>query len=671
MPEHLLYGTAYYYEYLPLDRIEKDFQMMNDAGINTIRIAESTWSTWEPQDGKFDFSLLHHVLQTANKYGLSVIVGTPTYAIPPWLAKKYPDLLADTHSGVCRYGHRQNFDITHPGYLFHAERLLRRLFEEIRDYDHIIGFQLDNETKPYDTCSARAQEMFKERLKKRFKTVGEFNRRMGLAYWSNSIGDWDDLPDVRGTVNASFGAEYEAFQRDLVTEFLAWQRQILEEYRRPDQFVTHNFDYEWRLHSFGLQPEVNQFDAAKALTITGCDIYHPSEHLLTGAEIAFGGAIAYALKRSNYLVLETQAQGNFGWLPYPGQLRLQAFAHLSGGADGISYWHWHSIHNAVESYWKGVLSHDFSAGAVYREAVTIGKDFRRLSEKLLHLKKENQTAVIVSSRSQSGLKWFPTCQQGDTPEHTYSDYLRWICDALYRLNIEYDIVDDTQRDFSKYTVVFAPVLYSADDSLIDALCRYTEKGGKLIATFKSFFSDELLKIRHDAQPHKMTGCFGITYDRFTKPADVTLVSETVPLPERCTVSDWMELLQPETAEVLCSYSHPAWGSIPAVTVNSYGRGKAVYLGCCFDAAGLEALLRHLFTAWKFPLCPCRFPLIIRSGINMQGRRITYCMNFSGEEQTFSFHPAGCELLSGTSVAEHEELALKPWDFVIIEGDAGN
>ncbi|MDO4344050.1 MAG: beta-galactosidase [Eubacteriales bacterium] len=666
MPDHLLYGAAYYYEYLPEDRMEKDFCMMTKAGINTIRIAESTWSTWEPREGEFDFSILHRVLQTAKKHGLSVIVGTPTYAIPPWLAKKYPDVMADTHTGICRYGHRQNFDITHPGYLFHAERILRRLFEEVQGYENVIGFQLDNETKSYDTCSPRAQELFKEWLKKRFKTPEELNRRMGLAYWSNSIGSWDDLPDVRGTINASFGAEYEAFQRNLVTEFLAWQRCILEEYRRPGQFVTHNFDYEWRLYSHGLQPDVDQFDAANFLTIIGCDIYHPSEHLLTGAEIAFGGAVAYALKQSNYLVLETQAQGNFGWLPYPGQLRLQAFAHLASGADGISYWHWHSIHNAVESYWKGILSHDFSEGAVYQDIQSIGQDLSRLSEKLVHLKKQSRVAVMVSSRSQTGLKWFPTCRQEETPEHNYSDYLRWICDACYRLNIEYDIVNDTKRDFSNYDVLILPALYAAEESLISALLDFVRAGGKLIATFKSFFCDEVLKIRHDAQPHRMTECFGLTYDRFTQPVDVSLASDTVPLPKACAVTDWMELLSVQGAEVLCCYNHPAWGGIPAVTKNHFGRGEAVYLGCCFEAGGLEALLSYLFAEWKLPLSPCRFPLIVRRGINAQGHLITYYLNFSGQSQHVPVHPAGCSLLFGTQVGENEGITLPPWGVMILE-----
>ena len=97
--DHLLFGAAYYSEYLPYDRVEKDMEMMEKAGMNTIRIAESTWSTIEPKDGIFDFTHLDKMLEAAARHHISVIVGTPTYAIPAWLAKKYPDILALTNNG--------------------------------------------------------------------------------------------------------------------------------------------------------------------------------------------------------------------------------------------------------------------------------------------------------------------------------------------------------------------------------------------------------------------------------------------------------------------------------------------------------------------------------------------------------------------------------------------
>lgn len=83
--ERLLYGAAYYEEYLPVDRLEKDVELMKAAGINVVRIAESTWSTCEPQDGVFDFSHVERVLDAMEQAGISVIIGTPTYAVPTWM----------------------------------------------------------------------------------------------------------------------------------------------------------------------------------------------------------------------------------------------------------------------------------------------------------------------------------------------------------------------------------------------------------------------------------------------------------------------------------------------------------------------------------------------------------------------------------------------------------
>ena len=121
--DKLLFGAAYYDEYLPYDRIETDMELMEKAKINVIRIAESTWSTYEPQEGVFDFTHLHRMLTASQRHNIQVIVGTPTYAVPTWLAAKYPDIITQTHHGQERYGHRQNMDITHPYALFTYHRL--------------------------------------------------------------------------------------------------------------------------------------------------------------------------------------------------------------------------------------------------------------------------------------------------------------------------------------------------------------------------------------------------------------------------------------------------------------------------------------------------------------------------------------------------------------------
>ena len=67
--DHILFGAAYYDEYLMMkgiDRIDEDMAMMKAAGLNVIRIAESTWSTCEPQPGVFDFTYVDRALDAAN-----------------------------------------------------------------------------------------------------------------------------------------------------------------------------------------------------------------------------------------------------------------------------------------------------------------------------------------------------------------------------------------------------------------------------------------------------------------------------------------------------------------------------------------------------------------------------------------------------------------------------
>lgn len=667
--DQLYYGAAYYDEYMPYDRLEKDMEMMERAGMNLIRIAESTWSTWEPQEGQFDFTHLHRMLDAAGRHHIQVIVGTPTYAIPSWLANKADDMLALTHSGQELYGHRQNMDITHPIYLEHARILIERLMAEVADVPHVIGFQLDNETRAYDTCSPRAQRMFVEYLKEQYPDIQAFNHEFGLDYWSNRVDRWEDFPDIRGTINQSLAAEYAKFQRKLVTDFFQWQVDIVNRFKRPDQFITHNFDFEWHDYSFGLQPQVNQFEAAACMDVAGCDIYHPSQDLLTGCELNVCGNIARGIKRANYLVLETQAQGNLSWLPYPGQLRLQAYSHLANGANCVEYWHWHSIHNAIESYWKGVLSHDLAENDTYRACSVIGNEWKRIGSHLKNLSKENRIAVVADNASLTALANFPTAS-GDIS--CYNTILRWLCDALFHINLEYDIIPADSTLLHEYDVVILPALYSAGESYLQALNAYVQNGGNLIVTFKSAFSDEHLKIYHDTQPHILHEALGISYDEFTAPREVFVSFNGVCGQAR----EWMEMVRADGANVLAYYEHPVWNRYAAVTEHSYGKGHTLYLATLFEEPVLLEVLRHFLDTigykepQKAPIF-AQYPVAIKQGINDFGNRIVYLLNYSGEEQTIASLPFDAvELLSGTNVTTGDAFSLAPWGVAVFEVQTG-
>ena len=600
--------------------------------------------------------------------------GTPTYAIPTWMVKSHPDVMAETVKGRGIYGARQIMDITHPVYRFYAERVIRKLMECTAHRKCVIGFQVDNETKYYGTAGKNVQEKFVKYLRKNFNNdLDAMNHEFGLDYWSNRINAWEDFPDVRGTINGSLGAEFEKFQRTLVDEFLSWQADIVNEYRREDQFITHNFDFEWRGYSYGVQPDVNHYHAAKALTIAGTDIYHPTQDDLTGAEIAFGGDMTRSLKRDNYLVLETEAQGYPGWTPYKGQLRLQAYSHLANGANSVMYWHWHSIHNSFETYWRGLLSHDMQENAPYREACIIGNEFSRLGSHLVNLKKKNEVAILVSNEALTALKWFGI-EATAAGDHGigYNDVVRWLYDTLFKMNVECDFVWPESDNLDQYKAIFVPALYAAPDELLEKLKQYTANGGTLVATFKTAFANENVKVSHEMQPHILSNCFGISYQQFTFPKNTGLSGSIIngtakDSDEKAEAKVFMELLMPQEAEVLASYDHYNWKEYAAITKNHYGKGTAIYIGCMTDDNTLKAVLTEALNSAEVEIPEYSWPVIVRKGINDLNKCVRYILNYSAEEQNVIYHGAnGTELFSEESVQDGDTVTVLPWNLKIVE-----
>lgn len=666
--DKLLFGVAYYDEYTPYERLDKDVQMMKAAGVNVVRIAESTWSLEEPQEGVFDFSRVDRVLNAMHRAGISVIIGTPTYAVPSWLARKYPDVLAVTPDGPRTFGPRQNMDITNPDFRRHAEQIIRALVAHVKDHPAIIGYQVDNETKAYNTAGPGVQKLFVAHMKQQFPSLPAMNQAFGTDHWSNRVSNWDDFPSMVGTLNASFVGEFAKFQRQLVTDFLAWQAGIVREYKRPGQFITQNFDLEWRGYSYGIQPEVDHFAAAQVLDIAGIDIYHPTQDQLTGTEISLGGDLARSMKGGqNYLVIETAAQGFPQWVPYPGQLRLQAFSHLASGASMLEYWHWSSLHNSVETYWKGLLSQDFEPNPTYDEAKTIGRDFARLSPQLVNLKPTNKAAILFSNAACTAFNWFSL---GGGSKEKYNDVLRPFYDALYRLNVGCDFVDPSSPALGRYQLLVVPALYAAPASLLERLNQYVKNGGHVVYTYQSGFSDENVKVRSTRQPGLLTEACGVTYSQFTVPANVSLQGDPYKVGKANNqVTTWMELLTPTTAQVLARYEHPVWGQYAAITENHYGKGLATYIGCRTSPVVVEKVLVEAVKKaglWG-PDQEIQFPLITKTGVNQNRKRVHYYFNYSAVPGTVRYaHAAGRELLGKEAVAQNQQLKLAPWGVQVVE-----
>ncbi len=669
LPDTILYGVAYYDEYTPVDRVEDDARMMKAAGITVVRIAESTWGTLERQPGVFDFRHVDRMLAAMHRQGIRVIVGTPTYAVPTWLAREHPNVLAVTPRGREEYGRRQNMDITDPDYRAASERVIVALIDHVKDHPAVIGYQLDNETKAYNTSGPNVQAAFVASMKAKWPSLDAMNAAYGLDYWSNRINRWEDFPSVNGSINASLSNAFAAFQRSLVTDFLTWQAKLVRAHARPGQFLTQNFDLGWRGYSYGIQPEVDHWKSARPLDIAGIDIYHPSQDKLTGAEIAFGGDVTRSMRNGqNYLVLETEAQGFPHWTPYPGQLRLQAFSHLASGAQMVAYWHWATTANAIETYWRGLLSQDYKPNAVYREASTVGADLKRIGPKLAGMTKRNRVAIYVSNTALSAFDSFKPDGGVD-----YNQVLRPFYDALYRMNVEVDILSpDSTTSLDDYKLVLVPALYAASDAEIGKLNAYAKRGGHLLYTFKSGFSDENTKVRYATQPGAIAEAAGVTYQQFTIPEGVSLEGDPFAVgDEGNTARWWMEMLTPTTAKVIARYKHPSWPGYAAMTRNDWGKGEVSYIGFMPSDALIEKIVAgEVERAGVQPSLPgVRFPVIARGGTLKNGHHVTYILNYSATPQNVTPAAAGMELLRSGKIVPGQPITLAPWGVAIIEEGA--
>jgi len=674
----ILYGVAYYPEYMPSDRLDKDVELMQKAGITVVRVGESTWSTWEPRDGEFQFAWMQRVLDRLHQAGIKAILGTPTYSIPTWLYKEHPEILV-THNGTApplgdpysptyppsltpgNYGPRQNYDFLNPYFRQHAERVIREIVSHFKDHPAVIGYQVDNETAPTGIPTHYTNAAFLERLKQKYKTPETINKIWGLVYWGQLADKWEDLPPRDGILNPGYKLEWENFQHDIVTDYLAWQAKIVNEYKRPDQFITQDF-------SGGVHTNLDQWAIARNLDIVAENPYFETQKRLDASGIWLAGDLGRSLKHTNYLVTETNAQ-TIGWdsrtqyPQYPGQLRLVVYTHLAAGANMVEYWHWHSLHYGQETYWKGVLSHDLEPNRTYAEVSRVASELKRIGPELVNLKKDNKVAILFSADSANALSYMPFSDHAN-----YMSILRQMYGALYELNLEPDFVAAGDAKLSRYKVLLVPPLYSASDTALQQISDYVKNGGQVVMAFKSGFTDEHSTVRDVMAPGPLRAATGFHYQEFTNLAEPErLTPDPYGVGEQNKGAMWEEFLVPDTADVVASFDGPYW-KFPAITRNRYGNGVLTYEGTVVTDALQreivhEVLKRAGLTGPDQNLPPT---VKVRHGRNARGKLLHYYLNFSGEEQSFAYpYGEGSDLLTNSSLRAGQQLKLKPWDLAIV------
>jgi beta-galactosidase len=680
----VLYGAAYYNEYMPGDQaaqLEKDVIMMKAAGLNVVRMGESTWSLWEPADGQFEYAWMDRVVDAMSKAGIKVILGTPTYSIPAWMAHEHPEILAQRMNDgkyggpplQNTYGMRQNMDTDSPAYRFYAERLIRHIVAHYKDNPTVIGWQLDNETSSYEAANPDVFTGFQHYLEKKFVTPEALSKAWFLNYWGENIHTWEDLPTRDGAQSTGYKLEWTRWSQMRVTDFLRWQAALVRECASPRQFVT--TDYGGMMHR-----DVNENAIASFLDIPADNVYHGTQDHFDGSTQSIQEDFTRSLKHSNFLITETNAQTT-GWSsafqfpPYDGQMREDVYTHLSNGANMVEYWHWASIAANQETYWKGILSHDLEPNRAYAEVSRTAHELQKIGPHLTGLKIHNQVAILWSRDSLNAIGFMPFTSAG--PQWSgagatadYASLVGQLHRSLYDLNIGTDFVFPTTQDFSNYKLLIVPALYIADDALLERISDYVKNGGHVVMTFKSGFANENSAVRWVRAPGPLREAAGFSYQEFSNLENpLTLKGDPFHAGAGNQVEYWAEFLLPEHAKPIAYYDHPFFGRWPAITRNEYGAGTLLYEGTYLSdelqTAVLKSELERIGVTGADQQLPAH--VHVQHGVNRLGRRIHYYFNYSGAEvKPIYSYAAGMNLLNDKPVANGAELTLGSWNLAIVE-----
>jgi beta-galactosidase len=702
--KQVLFGAAYYHEYQPSPRLDTDLDLMAEAGFSVIRVGESVWTTWEPEEGQFDLEWIAPVLYGAQERDIGVILGTPTYAAPPWLARRYPEIAGEPSTGQpMPWGGRQEIDYTHPAFKFYAERVIRKIISRYANHPAIIGYQVDNEPGMLLFHNHGVFQRFVDELRHSYGTVEALNEAWGLVYWSHKLSTWADLWTPDGNWQPQYDLAWRTFQAKLTTEFIAWQADIVREYARDDQFVTTCISYE--------RPTVDDANLTAALDVTAGNPYYAMQDALavpdTGAapqgwatsgawSLFFSADRMYASKQAPFLITETNAGAiggpSYNFPAFDGQWRQAAWAFIARGAEMIEYWHWHTNHFGTETYWIGILPHDQQPGRVYAELSRLGADLRTAGSRVVGLRPDAQIGLLYSARSKWGLTFqaaFP--KPGATTVSSLSDldqrsYHR-ILEAFYRgtfdAGVPARLIHDVQIIRSGGSRLLEPAtlaaelpvlvvagLLVADDDLLAWLQDYAAAGGHLVIGPRTAYGDEEGRARLEVKPAHLAKVAGVRYQEFSnlsEPLPVVAETDVINLSEGAKAIGWIDMLMSDGAKVIVSYEHPHFGRFPAIVSSEHGHGRITTVGTVPNPAFAADLVRWLASPPQTEMWGgLPESVTVYRATNSAGERIHVVHNWSWTPVRVTLPRDMSDVLAngGNLISD---LELGPWDVRVVAG----
>lgn len=599
-----LTGAYYYPEHWDESQWERDLKQMHELGFEFTHFAEFAWAQLEPEEGHYDFGWLDRAVALAAKHDLKVILCTSTATPPVWLSRKYPEILLLKEDGTrLDHGARQHASFASPLYRELAFKMIEKLAERYGNDARVIGWQLDNEPAVQFDYNPKAEEAFREFLRKKYAgDIRALNAAWGTSFWSETYASFDQITLPKRSqlfMNHHQILDYHRFAAGQTNEFLNQQCLLIKKYAR-NQWVTTNYIPAYESGHIGGSPDLD------FLSYTRYMVYGDNEGIgRRGYRVGNPLRIAFANDffrpvTGTYGVMELQpGQVNWGSInpqPLPGAVRLWLWSVFAGGSDFVCTYRYRQPLYGTEQYHYGIVGTDgVTVTPGGREYEQFMKEIRQLRGKVPA--KEVKPADYLARRA--AILYHPENswsieQQKQNATWNTMGHIEKYYRPLKSFGAPVDFIGE-DKDFNAYPLLIAPAYQLADKGLVDRWTDYVKQGGHLVLTCRTAQKDRFGRLPEAPFGSMLTDLTGNEMEFY----DLLLPDEpgTVEMEGNAySWNTWGEILRPgDGVEVWATYQDEFYAGKPAVTTRRLGKGSVTYVGVDSTDGTLEReVLRKLY-----------------------------------------------------------------------------
>lgn len=575
--------------------LSEDIRLMKLAGINSTTLAIFAWSTIEPREGVYQLEWLEEIIDNQHKNGIYTVLATPSGARPAWLDAAYPEACRTEENGMHRgHGERHNHCMSSPAYREKVAAIDRVLAERFGKHPGVKMWHLSNEYGTFCYCNTCKQK-FRTYLRKKYHNdIRELNHEWWTGFWSHTYDDFDqiDPPSSLGDrMVHAHNIDWKRFTTENTCEFIDNEIRAIREFS-PDTPITTNL--------MGTYPWLNYFELAKHIDVISWDAY-PQFHrpdLTDGAvdsDISLCHDLMRSLHRRPFMLMES-APSCVNWKPInklkrPGMHRLASLSTVAHGGDTIQYFQWRKSRGSFEKFHGAVVDHEGSENTrVFREVAALGKELQKLDE-IVGTDTPSEVGIIYDWENAWALDEAQGFQHDKKYLATTLSFYRAFTD--HARNIDFV---PREGDFSRYKLLVAPMLYMVSEKTGALLEKYVREGGTLVATYVTGYVNENDLCHLGGFPgaglRKVFGLWAEEIDALFPGERVQneYVENALGLSGSFESEDLCELIHLEGAEALAYYKSEFYAGMPCITVHSYGKGKAYFIGTRQNEADTARLI---------------------------------------------------------------------------------